>query len=297
MDREYHLFHSFDGKLNPIAGVPEDLPEKMSDAVSNTAEVLEFYMLGLFVRASLEALKTWSTETSRVFGEYLMRDLHIADKLCRDFLFEFRTCLDHMETKIKQRHGKNSQLWQLFKDNTSSAYDNCKEYGFTYHMRNSAQHCTSIVHGFNGSTGVGISCNKNQLLREDDCWKQYDKDYLKTQNDEIDLLSVFQKAYIAFEEATAPVIQYMIQQGNVYQNLWLLRKWGDALSKDFLIDVHYFHIFIAAEQDGDPVSMNGVVPEGTGLKCIAIDWDSIYGITDCMKPKSGRTVTKEHETF
>ena len=47
-----------------------------------------------------------------------LRNLHTAERLVRGFLFEFRTCLDHMETEIKRAYGEDSDLWEIFKTGT-----------------------------------------------------------------------------------------------------------------------------------------------------------------------------------
>lgn len=279
----YYLAKSEKASVSRIAGIPEDVPERFYKAVCNTEEVLEYYMLGLMVCESFTRLERWNSSTERFFGDYLIRDLHTAEKLCRDFLFEFRTCLDHMETKIKRKYGEESELWKLFKQKTGEAYDNCKEYGFTFHLRNSSQHCATIVHGFNGSTGLGISSSKSQLIKDHKGWNRYDRAFFQTVDENIDLLTVFRKAYEAFNKALAPIVQYLLEQESVKSDLLLLRKWGDWFTESFQEDVHSFHVFTSQSPDGTPVCMEGDVPIDTGWTFLAIDWDAIYGITNSKR--------------
>ena len=148
--------------------------------------------------------------------------MHAAERLVRGFLFEFRTCLDHMETEIKRVYGEDSELWKIFKDGTSNAYDKHPEYAFTYHLRNCSQHCKNVVHGFNCATGIGISSNVQTLLTEYDRWKQEDKDYMSASGSEIDLLYTFSETFKAFNSALVPVIRYLLNSNSVGDKLLYL---------------------------------------------------------------------------
>ena len=44
--------------------------------------------------------------------------------------------IEEMEAHIKDEHGEDSEIWKIFDENTSIAYDSCPEYAFTYHLRN-----------------------------------------------------------------------------------------------------------------------------------------------------------------
>lgn len=58
-----------------------------------------------------------------------------------NYLSAVRTFLDHTETNIKKRYGKNSQRARRFKDACSNAYDKYFSYRFLCGLRNYAQHC------------------------------------------------------------------------------------------------------------------------------------------------------------
>lgn len=58
-----------------------------------------------------------------------------------NFLSSVRTYLDHHETSISRRHGRNSENLKRFHKYCSDAYDSSFSYRFLYKLRNYAQHC------------------------------------------------------------------------------------------------------------------------------------------------------------
>ena len=211
-----------------------------------------------------------------------MRNLHTAERLVRGFLFELRTCLDHMETKIKQEYGKTSEFLKVFEDSTHATYNAHPEYAFTYHLRNVSQHCQNIVHGFNSPTGIGISCNVQKLLNEYDKWKPVDKDYMINSGENVDLLKTFSVAFQAFNEALIPVIRYLLNTKNVGKELLYLRKWGDSLQKQFHHDVHCYHIFDLKFQNGNDATHEDLDTGDVIINGTLIDWDMVYELSDSV---------------
>ena len=215
-------------------------------------------------------------------SNYIMRNLHTAERLVRGFLFELRTCLDHMETKIKQEYGKTSEFLKVFEDSTHATYNAHPEYAFTYHLRNVSQHCQNIVHGFNSPTGIGISCNVQKLLNEYDKWKPVDKDYMINSGENVDLLKTFSVAFQAFNEALIPVIRYLLNTKNVGKELLYLRKWGDSLQKQFHHDVHCYHIFDLKFQNGNDATHEDLDTGDVIINGTLIDWDMVYELSDSV---------------
>lgn len=186
----YYLVDMYNDKTNFIDGIDSDTCQKILNSSTIISETLEFYYLGKCVSDSFDTLIQWSY-SANPSSNYIMRNLHTAERLVRGFLFELRTCLDHMETKIKQEYGKTSEFLKVFEDSTHATYNAHPEYAFTYHLRNVSQHCQNIVHGFNSPTGIGISCNVQKLLNEYDKWKPVDKDYMINSGENVDLLKTF----------------------------------------------------------------------------------------------------------
>ena len=113
----YYLVDMYNDKTNFIDGIDSDTCQKILNSSTIISETLEFYYLGKCVSDSFDTLIQWSY-SANPSSNYIMRNLHTAERLVRGFLFELRTCLDHMETKIKQdyrphsapadrRHGKH----------------------------------------------------------------------------------------------------------------------------------------------------------------------------------------------
>lgn len=284
-----YLVDMFDGKFNFINNISEQTCIQISQAAENVQEVLEMYALGACVRDALDELTEWCVNANES-GNYIMRNLHTAERLCRGFLFEFRTCLDHMETEIKRKHGKDSELCKVFKDSVSKAYDTCSEYAFTYHLRNCSQHCKNIVHGFNGSNYIGISSNGEKLLNEFDGWKPEDKEFIQHSKRDIDLLEVFSKAFSALNKALSPVVQYLLEHNEVCQDIRYLRKWGDSLSKTFEHDVHSFHMFDIKFKDGKEAKREDMATGDVCVNGYPFDWDMIYELTNSLVEREKETM-------
>jgi len=83
-----------------------------------------------------EHTKNPSMVGSRIERMALNLNRHIMNSLSA-----VRTFLDHSETNLKKRYGKDSQRVKRFKDACSSAYDNSFSYRFLYKLRDYAQHC------------------------------------------------------------------------------------------------------------------------------------------------------------
>lgn len=209
--------------------------------------------------------------------------------ICRDYLFSLRTCLDHMEKYVKDLKDQGTDLLKLFTDGTHAAYDGCKEYGFTYHLRNCVQHCENIVFKVDSNTESDIKTSKAMLLSNYDGWNEYDKEFLCGCEDYFSLTKLFSKAQKAFEKAIAPVLQYTIDKGTVTEDLLFLRNWGDSLSGFFQHDVQCFHLIVAIRPDQTPVDMNGEVPMDAELTGYLIDWEMIYQLTNCIICTNGKS--------
>ena len=126
----YYFVDMYEDKLTFIDNIDSETCLKVLEASDSINQVLDFYFLGKCVSDAWDELIEWNNK-SNTNGNYILRNLHTAERLVRGFLFEFRTCLDYMETEIKRAYGEDSDLWKIFKEGTSSAYDNHIEYAFT----------------------------------------------------------------------------------------------------------------------------------------------------------------------
>lgn len=277
----YYFVDMHDNKMNFIENISDKACEEVLDASNSVNEVLELYNLGKCVSDAWNELIQWSKKADHS-GNHIMRNLHTAERLVRGFLFEFRTCLDHMETEIKRVYGKDSELWKIFEDGTSNAYDTYPEYAFTYHLRNCSQHCKNVVHGFNCTTEIGISSNVQTLLAEYDKWKRVDKDFMSNSGSEIDLLKTFSETFKAFNSALAPVINYLLNTNNVGKKLLYLRSWGDSLHTQFRHDVYCYHIINITFHDGSDATREDMATEDVIVNAYTIDWSMIYELSNLV---------------
>lgn len=283
------LFDMYDGKLNPVTGIPEETTDRIYSSIIGVEKLLFYYSLVFSVMDAYHELIEWNPiHKDVVCSNYLLRDIHKADRLTRSYLFEFRTVLDHMETAIKRDFGQHSEEWNIFSSNTSNAYDQVPEYAFTYHLRNCAQHCANVVHGFNGCTGSCISSNKKQLMQDFSGWKSVDTDFMARCPDNIDLSSVFGKANAALSNALTPLIQHFLNEGDTLKQLWFLRRWGESLVVNFKRDVHSYHMLTPVLPDGSEASIedwkSGKVESFDGN---LIAWDEIYALTNNLEDENG----------
>ena len=279
----YYFVDMYEDKLTFIDNIDSETCLKVLEASDSINQVLDFYFLGKCVSDAWDELIEWSNK-SNTNGNYILRNLHTAERLVRGFLFEFRTCLDHMETEIKRAYGEDSDLWKIFKEGTSSAYDNHIEYAFTSHLRNCSQHCKNVVHGFNCSTGIGISSNSSRLLSEYKKWKQIDKDYMAACGSEVDLLKTFSVTFSAFNTALKPIMQYLLNNNNVGTKLLYLREWGDSLQKQFKHDVHCYHIAKIEFSDGSSATQNDMASGDVVVNAYPLDWQLIYELSNSITP-------------
>lgn len=270
-----------DDKLHFIPSLGEEKCNEVLQSYNAVGEILFFHRMGQCVCDALDQLLEWSNKANPS-GNYLLRNLHVADKLVRGFLFEFRTCLDYMEAHIKDEHGEDSEIWKIFDANTSIAYDSCPEYAFTYHLRNCAQHCRNVVHGFNGTSGIGISSNAGRLLREYKKWKPVDKEFLRNAGNEVDLLHTFSNAFQAFNTALRPVMVYLLNNNSIGGEVTFLRKWGDFFHNGYGHDVHCYHIVDIHFRDGKSATKEDMESGDVVINAYPIDWKVIYELSDSI---------------
>ena len=115
------------------------------------------------------------TNSSSKFIDEMMIELNYC---MLNFLTVFRAFLDHHETRIKQKYGKNSQELSQFKKYCSYEFDNNAAYRFFYKYRDFCQHCgmpVSIITTRLTQTDTGeernvleILTNKERLLNDAD---------------------------------------------------------------------------------------------------------------------------------
>ena len=271
----------YDDKLNFIPSISEKQCDEVLQSYHAVEEVLYFYGAGKCVCDALDQLLDWNN-TANPSGNYLMRNLHTAERLVRGFLFEFRTCLNYIEEHIKAKYGTKTQLWKIYARNTSKQYNKHPEYAFTSHLRNCAQHCTTVVHGFNGKSRMGISSNSKQLLTDYHEWKPVDKAFISKSGDNIDLIDTFSQAFQALYAAFKPVMVYLLNNNNVGKEITFLRQWGDFFQNGYGHDAHCYHIVDVKFKDGSSATKEEMASGDVVVNAYPIDWELIYELSNSI---------------
>lgn len=280
----YYFIDTFSEKMNVIVDIPEEDCRAALEANDRISTLVDFFFLGNCVCNSLTELAQWSYG-AQLGGNWLIRNLHIAEKMCRNFMFEFRTALDHMETQINREYGKKSMLYQVFKEATAQAYDSCPEYAFTYHLRNCSQHCKDIVHGFRGTKYLGISSSCERLMHDYSEWKSCDKAFMNICGENIDLLSTFECAFGALNTVYQSVFEYMLNEFHLGDDVLMLREFGHFFLDRYGHGIHSFHIASFQKSDGSNASVNDIHSAELQINICAIDWDSIFCLSDLISHK------------
>lgn len=110
------------------------------------------------------------------------------------FLFEFKKFLDNWETDLDRKYGKESDEFKSFKAAQAEQFDNHMEYRIMYRLRNYDQHCGNIISNItvrldeNEKEIYKILANRDALLTNYKKWNKTEINYLKTQDEYIDLL-------------------------------------------------------------------------------------------------------------
>lgn len=117
-----------------------------------------------------------------------------------NYLFSFRTYIDHLETFIKREYGKQSNEVKEFKTLTAKIHDENFTYRFFYNLRNYSQHCglpidifeiqPSILSGIY-SVKLKIEFDGKKLLQNFDDWRFAEKDLKEI--DVLDLVDITKK--------------------------------------------------------------------------------------------------------
>lgn len=216
---------------------------------------------------ALKELENWCFRAPQD-AEYLVRNLHIAERLCRGVLFEYKTFLDHTERLLKKIFGKESEAAAIFKQGTHDAYDKNPEYAFTYGLRNSVQHFDGIVHSFVAPVNQPYlqPCADPQKLLQDSEWKEQERRFLLAAKGNIDLYATFVATYNAMGNIMIPLMNYLLKWNDGGATIMMIRNWIEPLFKRE--DSKFFYL-AQKNEIGDIVA-------------IPIHWEIIYKIADSL---------------
>lgn len=137
-----------------------------------------------------------------------------------NLLSTIRTFLDHKETTLKRKFGKESDEFLRFEKETNIAFDNNFEYRFIYKLRNYAQHCglpagppetksymntkSEVQNDFN------IYFDRNKLLSDFD-WGIKVKNDLALQPEKFNILPVIDKVHELLNSINTKINDHILQ--------------------------------------------------------------------------------------
>ena len=118
-----------------------------------------------------------------------------------NFLNAVRLYLDHRQTHLTRRFGKDSPELRAFNDCRRSQHQRIPEYAFVYELRNYVTHCGMPLQVIRGDqqlveidgrevlhANVMIGCNRDELLANFRDWN-YSRDFIQSQQREFPILA------------------------------------------------------------------------------------------------------------
>jgi len=118
------------GKIDVIRGIENEEYENISKHLTTIYS---------FEKYNKQLLNTIGIK-DEIFEAIINNKTNVLMRLISEFLSAFRTFLDHWETYLKRKFGKESNEAVLFKSATWYEYDNVFAYRFLYELRNYIQH-------------------------------------------------------------------------------------------------------------------------------------------------------------
>lgn len=124
-----------------------------------------------------------------------------------NYLFSFRTYIDHLETFIKREYGKQSNEVKEFKTLTANIHDENLAYRFFYNLRNYSQHCGLPIDIFEIQSSISdniysvklkIEFDGKKLLENFDDWRFAKKDLIE--NETLDLVNITKSFTVIIKE-------------------------------------------------------------------------------------------------
>lgn len=128
---------SFDG----VKGHISNLEEFRSNQELHTIYIINFLELSRYFQEAADDLIAKQIVTLRNNTKELRLISRNSNRLLLNFLSSARTLIDHLETYLKRKYGKDSAEVLRFKTKTGEVFDLNFEYRFVYKLRNYAQHC------------------------------------------------------------------------------------------------------------------------------------------------------------
>lgn len=252
------------------------------DGYTQLGELFDLFKELHQYRGALIDLEMWCRNDDSSAADLLLNQ-ETAERLCQSVLSAFKNYYTHIGTKIKEKHGEGSTFGILFKDLWNNARKTSDEFTFAYKLRNYSQHEKEVVHSFLETKNyLQPASSPSILLTDTNRWNLREKAYILAHPDGVDLLDAFEKSYDTLGVVHQSMVQYILDNTDAGANLQMLRKWMD---ETFVrTEAKYYSLAEVTRKDGTEANMSdyrNAVPDLI-FKALAIDWDTIYEITDSL---------------
>jgi hypothetical protein len=161
-----------------------------------------------FVTTTLGLGRRFATPDRTAFGRAVMGAMV-------NWLTSMRLYLDHTETTVKRRFGKDSEEAERFKAATASAYDGRVGYRFCSRLRNYVQHCGEPLSRIelgavvDDRRGARLWLDRDELLESYDGWGPVRMD-LEAMEPSFDPVPLVQDAMDGLKEVRGVVIRLLL---------------------------------------------------------------------------------------
>lgn len=135
-------------------------------------------------------------------------------RIILELMFTFKAFLDHWETLLKRRYGKDSSNVTIFKALTNNEYDSHFSYRFIYELQNYLRHVSMPNLNFSSSLtdkntiGYHLFFNKNELLENYSNWKSIIKKDFTLLPDNFDFIPLIDDLYESLKRINVSVINF-----------------------------------------------------------------------------------------
>ncbi|UEB94173.1 hypothetical protein LIS66_17490 [Pseudomonas sp. HN2] len=277
-----------------ISGIREVTPEELAIYKKHTKILAEFargYELIQCVQDSFQELISnlikvahQQAGADHVLNAAFYEGLILyGNRMLLNVLYSVRTFLDHRETAIKRKFGKDSSQLANFKAHTALEFDSYFSYGFFYKLRNYTQHCGMPPLHFTmdhspvreNEVKIEVTLDRDALLESYSEWGVIVKKQLALQAERFHLLPLLEE-YI--ESITRIYLKCYFYE--CYLEVGSSRRWMcDFIGDDRPIDL--YTIFTARPknfEEGEGIHLNLMwVPTQTMCKVLLVE-ESLYDL-------------------
>jgi len=266
--------------IEAVQGISDELYSRIVTSYDNCELIRNLENEMFLAEDSFSRFENWCAAANDA-GEFLSSNLRSSEMYCRDFLTAFRSYVDHAKTMITQKYTKQSAQYQNLIQLLESFVCNHSSYAFVSTLRNYAQHCQTVVHGFRNVDAHGIRpvAIKSRLLEEYVKWGDENRRYIRSFEESLDLRSECQSALYALCDIHLQLINELLDLDNRRNDIEFLAEFArDGYGEE---NIFNFHLAKMIGINKEPISVEEFHQgKGDSFECVAIDWKIVFSIHD-----------------